>query len=83
MMEEKGINVRHMHLIYEAAELPYIREHLFAEALARTIKKEFRSALAELENMQRDMQREFLKLKSNERHETIRLKREEGQRQYQ
>lgn len=46
MMHEMGINVRYLYLIYKFAEIPYIREHILADALARTIKKEFRSALS-------------------------------------
>lgn len=46
MMHEMGINVRYLYLIYNFAEIPYIREHILADALARTIKKEFRSALS-------------------------------------
>jgi hypothetical protein len=42
MMEENGINMRHMVFIKEKADIPYIREQIIAEALARTIKKEFR-----------------------------------------
>lgn len=46
MMHEMGINVRYLYLLYELADVPYIREHVLADALARTIKAEFRSALS-------------------------------------
>jgi hypothetical protein len=47
-LQEMGINVRYLHRIYEKTTLPYIREIVLTEALARTIKKEFRQALADL-----------------------------------
>lgn len=39
MMEEKGINMRHLNLLYHQANLAYLREHILVEVLARTIKK--------------------------------------------
>ena len=39
MMEEKGINMRHLNLLYNQADLAYLREHILVEVLARTIKK--------------------------------------------
>lgn len=39
IMEEIGINMRYLKNLYEAVNLPYLREHILAEALARTIKK--------------------------------------------
>jgi hypothetical protein len=48
ILQEMGINVRYLHRIYEKTALPYIREMVLAEVLARTIKKEFRQALSDL-----------------------------------
>jgi hypothetical protein len=47
-MQEMGINVRYLHRIHEKTTLPYVREMVLAEVLARTVKKEFRQALADL-----------------------------------
>lgn len=47
-MQEMGINVRYLHRIHEKTSLPYVREMVLAEVLARTIKKEFRQAMADL-----------------------------------
>jgi hypothetical protein len=49
-LQEMGINVRYLDRIYERIALPYVRELVLIEALARTIKKEFRQALSDLSN---------------------------------
>lgn len=77
IMEEKGINMRHLHLIYKHAKLPYIREHLLVEALARTIKKEFRVALQSIEDQQKMQPEEFERMDSSERIVFIKSKTEE------
>lgn len=38
-LQEMGINVRYLNRIYEKTSLPYIREMVLIEMLARTIKK--------------------------------------------
>ena len=47
-MQEMGINVRYLHRIHDKIGLPYVREMVVVEALARTIKKEFQQALADI-----------------------------------
>jgi hypothetical protein len=39
-LHEMGINIRYLHRIYERTTLPYVRDIVLVEALARTIKKE-------------------------------------------
>ncbi len=47
-LSEMGINIRYIYLIYEKTSLPYVREMILAEALARTIKKKFRETIKDL-----------------------------------
>ena len=48
-MSEMGINMRYLHLLYHQVDLPYVRDHILADVLARTIKKQFRTALLEIQ----------------------------------
>ncbi len=41
--------MRYLRNLYDAVTLPYLRDHIMTEAIARTIKKQFRSALKQLE----------------------------------
>lgn len=74
--------MRHMHLVSDYADLPYIREHILADALARTIKKELKNALKDLEQAQFDHFSEYKKLKASERSALIKERTAEGQKEY-
>lgn len=45
-----GINIRYLRLIYESTQLQYVQEIILVDLLARTIKRQFRQALIDMEN---------------------------------
>lgn len=82
IMEQMGINIRYLHVISEYSLLPYVREHVLADALARVIKKEFRSALNDLEKQELLKQADYARMEINGRINAVKERKVEGQHIY-
>lgn len=50
VLQQMGINIRYLRLIYESTQLQYVQEIILVDLLARTIKRQFRQALIDMEN---------------------------------